>query len=449
VRALGFFNPRGDLFATAISFAAQGAIKLGSSILLTRILYPEAYGVATVLLSIAFVVELIADMNVVVFIVRDEHAEEPVYLNTAWTIRLSRATLNTIAVFLLAPVISNGLYHLPSLTDPLRVFSIYYVLGALESMAFPLAIRHKNSRIIMYSELAATFVSSVFTILYCHFSRDYWGLILGSLLNRAVFSLLSYMVGMPQRPKLEFEWPAARRIFGFSKYVMPSGFLTLVLNQFDKVVFLRLFDLHLLGLYGLAANIAAPIESLIAKINEMVLYPRCAHNFRADPSSVAFKYYRENLKLFASTMIVPGAVLGAAPLVVAVLYPTRFSQAGIVLQAFMLRACLTSLAMPAEELLIAVGEYQVILVGSVYRVLWVFCGSLLGYALFGFMGFLYGYALSVLPALIYYFRLQWKKHLMIFRYEIYRLLFLLGIASSSHVLTALIRHLWQISSVRI
>src|SRR5262249_28725641 len=157
---------------------------------------------------------------------------------------------------------------------------------------------------------------------------------------------------------------------------MPSSILTLVLSQFDRAAFLRLFDLQLLGLYGLAGNIASPIEGLISKVSQMVLYPRCAHNFRADPHSFARKYYQENVKLFISILAAPAAVGGAARLIVAVLFDPRYAGAAAVLQAFMVRATLLSFASPAEDMLIATGESRIILIGNIFRALWIVGGSL-------------------------------------------------------------------------
>ena len=92
---------------------------------------------------------------------------------------------------------------------------------------------------------------------------------------------------------------------------MPSSVLTLVLSQFDKAVFLRFFDLRLLGIYGVASNIAGQVESLISRTSEMVVYPRSAHNFRTDPSTFAEKYYTDNIRVFAVTGAMAAAVGGA------------------------------------------------------------------------------------------------------------------------------------------
>jgi lipopolysaccharide exporter len=431
-------NLKGDLFATTFCFVAQAIVRFGSSLILTRILRPEAYGIITILMSIVFVVEMLADLGVTLFIIRDKNGDEPRYLNTAWTIRLGRALLNSAILIVFAPMIASSIYSVPALVIPLRVFSLWFIISGLESMAFPLAIRRKRARIIMYSELASLLVSSAFTVTYCIYSRDYWGMVYGTLLNRLLLTLLSHCFYRNLRPMIFFEWAAARDILGFTKFTMPSSMLYLALSQFDKVVFLRLFNLSLLGVYGLASNIAGPVESLISKISQTVLYPRCAHNFRANPQSVPLLYYTENVKLFMSLMFLPAALWGAAQLVITLLYPSRYSQAGVVLQAFMVRAALFSLVSPAEDLLIAAGEFQVMLIGNVLRAIWIFSASLIGNHFFGFVGFIYGIALGGLPPLTYYLWRQRARGLLIVKYEFYKVWFIVGVAFSSYVTSRLI-----------
>jgi lipopolysaccharide exporter len=446
VSILKLVNLRGDLFATTSSFAAQAVIKLGSSLVLTRILRPEAYGIITILTSVVFVVELLADLAVTTSLVRHPQGDEPRFLNTAWTMRLARALVNTSAVFLLAPTISR-LYSTPELAAPLRIFSFWFVLSALESMSFPLAMRRKRSRFIVYCELLASFVSSAFSVLYCMYSRSYWGMVYGILVNRMLISAMSYLIYPDYRPKLQLDREAARELLKYTRFAMPSSLLTLGMSQFDKIAFLRLFNLHLLGIYGLAGNITGPIESLISKISQMVLYPRCAHNFRTQHASFVLKYYTENVKLFFAILILPAAVGGAAHLIIRVLYDPRYAEAGSVLQAFMMRSALLSLASPAEDLLIATGEFQVILIGNIFRLVWLVGGSLGGYYLFGFMGFVYGAALSGFPPLVYYLSLQRRRGFLIPRYELLKVAFILCVAVTAHLASVLILSVFP--SVRI
>ncbi len=426
-------NLRGDLFATTFTFALQGVIRLVSSLILTRVLLPEAYGIITILFSILYVIGNILDTNVTLFIVRDKNAEQPKYLNTAWTIRLIRSALSTAVLFVCAPLIATKIYDLPSLVLPLRVFSLWFLIEGFETMAFPLAIRRKQARLQMYSELTTSVVSTTFSIIYCYHYHTFWGIAFAMLLSRSLMSALSYLFYRDLRPRLFIDWATAREILVYSKFTIPSSLLTLSLNQFDKVIFLRLFDLRLLGLYGLAGNISGSVETLISKISQAVLYPRCAQNFRENPDTATKRYYTENAKLFAGILAMPAAISGAAHLIVTVLYDSRYSEAGSVLQALAIRAVLLSFASPAEDLLISAGQFHVILVGNILRGAWIVLGSLIGYYYLGFLGFIYGLSLSGLPPLVYYLWLQKSKGMLIARYELYKVAFALAVGITSYL----------------
>jgi lipopolysaccharide exporter len=415
----------------------QALLRLFSSLILTRILLPEAYGTLAILLSVLYLIGNILDTNVSLFIVRDKNAEQPRYLNTAWTMRLSRSLLSGAFLFLAAPIIATKVYNLPDLTLPLRVFSLWFLIDGFESMGFALAIRRKQARLQMYSELAASVVSTIFSIVYCYRYHTFWGMAFGILLNRLIMTVLSHQFYRELRPRLFIDLAAAREIFVYSKYTIPSSLLSLGLGQFDKIVFLRLFDLRLLGIYGLAGNIAGSIESLISKISQAVLYPRCAHNFRDNPTTATKRYYTENIKLFAGILAMPAALAGAAHLLITLLYDPRYSEAGSVLQALAIRAVLLSFASPAEDLLISAGQFHVILVGNVLRASWIVVASLVGYHFFGFSGFIYGLSLSGLPPLAYYLWLQKSKGMLIVKYEFYKVAFALAVGVTSYMGSAL------------
>jgi lipopolysaccharide exporter len=440
-------NFRGDLFATTFAFGMQAILRLLSSLILTRVLLPEAYGTITILLSVLYLIGNILDTNVSLFIVRDKNAEQPRYLNTAWTLRLGRSLLSGAVLFVGAPLIATKAYNLPDLMLPLRVFSLWFLIDGFESMGFALAIRRKQARLQMYSELAASVVSTTFSIVYCYRYHTFWGIAFGILLNRLIMTVLSHQLYRDLKPRLFIDLAAAREILVYSKFTIPSSLLSLGLNQFDKIVFLRLFDLRLLGIYGLAGNIAGSIEALISKISQAVLYPRCAHNFRENPDTAIKRYYTENTKLFAGIIALPAAVAGAAHLLISLLYDPRYSDAGSVLQALAIRAVLLSFASPAEDLLISAGQFHVILIGNILRATWIVVASLVGYYFLGFPGFVYGLALSGLAPLAYYLWLQNSKGMLIVKYELYKVAFALGVGVTSYMGSAVF--LWLFPGFRI
>ena len=122
-----------------------------------------------------------------------------------------------------------------------------------------------------------------------------------------------------------------------------------------------------------------------------------------------------------------------AHLIITLLYDSRYREAGTVLQALAVRAVFLSLASPAEDLLISAGQFHVILFGNVLRAVWIVLGSLIGYHYWGFVGFVYGISLSGLPPLAYYLLLQKSKGLLIVKYELYKVAFVLAVGITSYL----------------
>ena len=441
-------NLKGDLVASLATFLALAIVKFGSSLILTRILLPEAYGIITILMSVSFTLVMLSDVGTYTSIVRSPNGDQPAYLNTAWTIRFVRSTLNATIMFFATPFIVH-LFGTPALTAPLRVFSLWFLIDALESNSIPIAARKKNTRLVVYSDFIAVLVGTAFTVIYCYYWPTFWGMVYGLLFSRALFVAFSYLFYREYRPRFAFDRAAAREIFQFARFVMPSSVLALVLSQFDKAVFLRFFDLRLLGIYGVATNIAGQVEGLILRTSEMVVYPRCAHNFLADPKTFAQKYYTENVRVFVVTGGMAAGIGGAAQLIISFLYDPRYAMAGEVLQAIMIRAALLSISSPAENMLISAGQSHVILVGNLYRAASIVLGSIAGFYAFGFVGFLYGMAFSGLPPAIYVLMRQKRLGAPVLSHEFYRTAYMTVIAAAAFITSRTVLTMFHVSRLKI
>ncbi len=425
---------RGESFATIASFSAMSIIRLLSSVILTRILYPEAYGIVVMLSSIVFTLEMLSDIGVTGLMVRSAHGDEPRFINTLWTLRLIRNLVNFGIFYAATPYVAEW-YDSPALEGALRAFSWYFILAGLESMSFMLALRHQNSRIVSFTDLACTAVSAVFVILYSQVSRDHFGMVYGMVLNRALTTGMSFGFSRHHRHRLVIDRDARRELWGFTKYVLPSSMITLVTTQFDKIIFLKLFNLQLLGLYGLAISIAGPVESLVVRMSRFVLYARCVGYHRSDPSTVRERYYGENRKLFFLMSALPALIGGMAGFLVNFLYDPRYAFAATITLAFAFKAFLVSLASPIEDLLVARGSTKVVLSGNLIRLCWSIPAALAGYTVWGFKGFLLGVALESLPTYLYLLHLQHRSQLLVVRMELAKLGFAATVFSLSWLLS--------------
>ena len=417
-------NFRGELFASTLSFGLTALLRLGSSLIVTRLLTPQAYGIFAIVLSILFMLELVSDVGTVGLLVRHPRGNEPRFIHTIWTVRLIRNVINFGLLFLGAPAIA-AFYHEPVLTAALRLLSFWFLLFGAESMSFVLAQRDRKARISNYAELAANTVMTLSVIAMAGVMRNHFALICGVLLQRSILAVASYFFYRDVGVGIAFDRQALSDQFAFARIVMPSSMLTMVLSQYDKLVLLKLFDLALLGVYGIAANIVAPITGIIMHNARAVLYPRCAEYFRTDAATAGERYYAENRRLLLLGSTIPAMVAGFSQFIVKLLYDPRFEAAGLMLMILSLAATLSAFQNAAENLLVASGRTHVVLVSNCIRLASVVPATLLGYYFFGLYGFLWFSFLAAFPLLLYLYAQQRRQHLLNLRFELVHLLFAL------------------------
>jgi len=410
---------RGELFTASYSFVAIALIKLASSIITTRLLYPEAYGIVSMIAAIAFVLEMMSDLGAMTLMVRHPKAEEPAYINTAWTLKLIRGFVNASLLVLAAPWLAT-FYETPALEPALQLYAVCFVIDGLESMAFMLAIRRQRSNVLNLCELLAVAVTTAMSIGLAVVLRNHYAIVIGMIVHRLMMTVASHLLYREFRPRFQIDRAAAADLFQITKFVLPASILTLLMTQYDKALFLKLFDLRLLGLYGLAMGIVQIVDQRLVRLARTVLFPRCAEAFRQNPTKLREVYYRGNIRYHALALAVPALLGGIAPWLVTAAFDPRYEYAGFILQILGLRGVLISLASSSEALLTAVGHVKLHLIGNGARLAWLVVASLAGFWVAGFEGFLYGVASEPLGALIVYLIAQHRERLVDVRPELMR-----------------------------
>ncbi len=401
----GLVNIRGELFASTFSYGITSAIKLLSSLVLTRLLSPSAYGVFGILLSLIFITELMSDVGTTALLIRHPRGGEARFVHTLWTVRLIRSALNFGILFVAAPLLAR-LYQTPVLTTALRIFSVQFLLTGLESLAFSLAQRDRKARITNYSELIAGAISTVGTIVMATAFRNYLALVFGSLLNRALLVIASYFFYRNIGVGIAFDRQAIREQFKFARFILPSSLLTIVLSQYDKLLIVKLFSLSVLGVYTIAGNFLGPITGVIVHNARVILYPRCSEYFRCDRATALARYYGENTRLLLIGVMLPALLAGLAPALIAILYDARYSGASTILVVMGMGAIIGAFQNASENLLVASGRTHFVLVINIIRLCTAVPAALLGAYLFGFTGFLWFSqgALAFIPFAYFFYK---------------------------------------------
>jgi lipopolysaccharide exporter len=440
-----FGNLKGELFSSTFTYGVTALIRLASSLILTRLLTPESYGIYAILLSFLFVIELVSDVGTVGLLIRHPRGDEVRFIHTLWTVRLIRSVINFGILFFGAPIIAI-IYNTPVLTSAVRLLSFWFLLSGLESMSFVLAQRDRRARISNYAEMLSGAVTTIFTIIVASILKNHFALIFGSLLQRGLLMISSYFFYRRIGVGIAFDREAMADQFKFARFVFPSSLITIASSQYDKLVLLRLFNLQFLGVYGIAGNMLGPVSGVVQHNARVVLYARCAEYFRTNRATACLRYYGENTRLLSVGVFLPAMLAGFSQLLVAILYDARYALAGTILMIMSLSAIVVGSQNASENLLVAYGRTHTVLMINVIRLCSMIPATLLGYYLFGFYGFLWFNFVATFPLSIYLFSQQKKFGLLRLSNELTRLgiafLIFLTCFALAHLALALVPPSW-------
>jgi len=318
------------------------ALRLGSNLVLTRLLVPEMFGVMAVVSVIMSGLAMFSDVGLLRNIVQSKRGEETDYLNTAWTIQIIRG----FVVFMIALLASMALYYLgqqgyipkgavyanSELPFILAVVSMGAVISGFNSINLLLL----NRKLMLGKLTLINIVSQVGTIAFiltwAWYQRDIWALVYGGLFGSLIRVALSHILNLGERCHFFWDREAVKEIIHFGKWIFISSILGFLLNQGDRLLLGGLISPEELGIYTVAFFLANALKSVLIKLIVSVFFPVLSETIRKAPENLERIYYKIRSKVDAITFFVAGFIFSTGDVIVACLYDTRYQEAGWMLE---------------------------------------------------------------------------------------------------------------------
>src|SRR5690554_3241925 len=80
-------------FWVAVGFGSQKALQLASNLILTRLLFPEAFGLMALVNVFIIGVSMFSEMGIRPALIHAKNTDNPHFLNTAWTLQIIRGSV--------------------------------------------------------------------------------------------------------------------------------------------------------------------------------------------------------------------------------------------------------------------------------------------------------------------------------------------------------------------
>ncbi len=370
-------------------------MRLGGNVVLARLLFEEAFGLMALLALVIQGLSMFSDVGIGPGIVHSKRGDDPVYLNTAWTVQVLRGIVLWIAAALLAGPIA-WFYGEPELAVFLPIAALVTILGGLNSTRYFTAERHLALGKRVRNDFLAHAASVVVMILWASFSATVWALVAGQLMQAAVLALTSHLAlpGSPNRPKLERA--ALSELVHFGRWIFVSTLIAFLAMGIDRLMLGRLEGLALLGVYSVAWGLVSTTYVIGGALAGNVQFPLLAAQARMDRGAMARRFLETRVHLLAAARFACLGFLLLGPAFFALLYDERWQAAGWITQLLAIASWFGMLQLTSDRACLALGDTRSLAASNAASLCVKIAAGLVGLSLAGLPGFVLGMALGSL-----------------------------------------------------
>jgi O-antigen/teichoic acid export membrane protein len=387
---------RGSIW-TLVGFGSSQVLRLGGNLILTRLLFPEAFGLAALVTVFIQGLELFSDLGVGPSIIQNKRGDDPDFLNTAWTIQVMRGLFLWGCCVVFAWPVANLWFKKPDLTHLMWTSGLTAAInGTMSTKLYGVSRRMEIWRLTLLDVISQG-MSLLFTITLAWTFRSVWAIVVGGCMGAVTKVVLSHVTLPGHRVRFGYDPTAAREIFHFGRWIMVTTAVHFLSSQGDRVLLGRFLGGRLLGIYNVAFLLSDVVARLTSSIGHRVFFPAFGRVIRSNPHELPATYANVRSKLDLAALPCLGVLIGVGNLVVKLLFDQRYQAAGPMLQILTIRTCIFVTVMPGVAALMALGKSKYCAVASICKATFIVCSIPLAWKIYGIQGAVWAVSLSELP----------------------------------------------------
>ena len=143
---------RGSFWATS-HYGVSVLIRLGTNLVLARLLFPEAFGLMALVNAVVAGLHMFSDVGTLTSVIQSRRGDDPVFLDTVWTVKVVRGACLWFASCLLAFPLAS-IYEQPQLLQLIPIAGLSALISGFNAMSLPLLRRHMQLGKLAAVELA-------------------------------------------------------------------------------------------------------------------------------------------------------------------------------------------------------------------------------------------------------------------------------------------------------
>lgn len=322
---------RGSAF-TAGSYAFMQVVRLATNLVLTRLLFPEAFGVMALVSVVLVGLAMFSDVGIGPAISQHPRGDDAALLDTAYTINVVRGGVLWVLTCALAYPVAV-FYNAPDLAWLLPAAGITLLISGFNPTRIDTANRHLLLGRVTALDLCAQIIGNLAIIALAFALQSVWALVLGAVVGSAA-KLIIMTIWLPG-PANRFRWDrdAGRDLVHFGKWIFLSTACGFLLSQGDKAIFGAYLSLEELGIYNIGYFLASFPVLLAGAVVGRIMIPLYRDHHPAATAANFAKMRRLRFGISGGTLLLLAVLALVGLPLVAVMYDVRYQAAGMIVVA--------------------------------------------------------------------------------------------------------------------
>lgn len=342
-------------FWVIFGFGVQKGLQLVSNLILTRLLFPEAFGLMAIVYSFMAAVQMFSDIGIRPSVIQSKDTTDSRFLNTAWSLQIIRGFCIALAVFLLAYPVAK-FYGEEMLFGLLCVTGVTAAVTGFQSINIILAERDINYKKLMIMRAASQVVTLIATATLAYFYESVWALAWGALFGCILDMLLGHIIFHGHKHRLTLDKQYVGKIFRFGQWIFWSTVFTYFSGQGMRAIEGAFVSTETLAMIAIAGTLAWIAGELVVRYLGAIVFPTLSRIHREEPERFPRVLAKMRTMAILTTVPLFGVLSLLANIVVIVLYDDRYKTAGPILAVMALVGAMRTLPMFYQNALLSIGQ---------------------------------------------------------------------------------------------
>ena len=281
------------------------AVSLVVSIILARLLAPEAYGTIALAMVFINILQVFVDSGMGTALIQKKDADD-LDFSSVFYFNIAACLVLYAGLFLAAPSIAQ-FYGDPALTALVRALSLTVVVSGVRNIQQSYVSRHLLFKRFFFSTIGSTLASAVVGIAMAYAGFGVWALV-GQSLSNVVTGTIILWATVPCRPRRMFSWQRLKGLLSFGWKLLVSSLLDTGYNNLRSLIIGKLYSSADLAYYNQGDKLPNLVITNINTSIDSVLLPTMAN--AQDDSARVRSMTRRAIK--TSTYVMAPLMMGLA-----------------------------------------------------------------------------------------------------------------------------------------